>query len=63
VDPIRRDDIERARRASPSEKARQALEMMRLGIALYRAGIRARRPLASEADVDEELHRWLRRDG
>ncbi len=61
MDPLRRDDIERARRTPPEEKARQALELMRLGIALRRAGIRARRPDAPEAEIDRELQRWLER--
>jgi hypothetical protein len=62
VDRLRRDDIERARRTPPAEKARQAFELMRTGIALKRAGIRARRPEVSEAEIEEELRQWLLRD-
>lgn len=62
MDPLRRDDVERARRTPPSEKMRQAFELMRVGIELRRAGIRARRPQATEAEVEQELRRWLLRD-
>jgi hypothetical protein len=61
MDLLRRDDLERARRAAPAEKLVQAVEMMTLGIALRRAGIRARKPEATEAEVEEELRRWLER--
>jgi hypothetical protein len=61
MDPLRRDDIERARRTPPSEKVIQALELMRVGIELRRAGIRARRPQATEAEIEQELRRWLLR--
>ena len=59
VDPLRRDDLERARRDAPSKKLVQAVELMSLGIELRRAGIRARRPTATEAEIEEELRRWL----
>jgi hypothetical protein len=62
MDLLRRDDIERARRTPPAEKALQAIEFMRVGIELRRAGIRARRPEATEAEVEQELRRWLLRD-
>ncbi len=59
MDSLRRDDIERARRTPPGEKALQALELMRAGIALRRAGIRARKPEATEDEVDRALMTWL----
>lgn len=59
MDLLRRDDLERARRTAPSEKLVQAVELMSLGIELRRAGIRARNPAATEAEVEEELRRWL----
>ena len=62
VDPIRRDDIEPARRATPEEKARQALEMMRAAVRLKRAGLRSRHPEASEAEIDRRLREWLLAD-
>jgi len=62
VDPLRRDDIEQARRATPEEKARQALEMMRAAVRLKRAGLRARHPDESEADIDRRVREWLLAD-
>ncbi len=59
MDILRRDDIERARRTPPDEKLLQALEMMQVGIELYRAGLRARQPTATEAEIDEAVRRWL----
>jgi hypothetical protein len=59
VDPLRRDDLERARRTPPAEKLVQAVELMALGIELRRAGIRARQPTATEREIEEELRRWL----
>ena len=62
VDPLRRDDIEQARRATPEEKARQALEMMRAAVRLKRAGLRARHPEESEAEIDRRVRDWLLAD-
>jgi hypothetical protein len=62
VDPLRRDDIERARATTAEEKARQTLEMMRTGFRLKRAGLRARHPAATEGELDAMLQRWLDRD-
>ena len=62
MDPLRRDDIERARRATPAERAKQALELMRTGIRLRRAALRARFPDESEAQIEARLRRWLARD-
>ena len=59
MDRLRRDDLERARAMSPGDKALLAFELMATGIALRRAGIRSRRPEATEAEVDAELHLWL----
>ncbi len=59
MDPLRRDDIEQARRATPEEKARQALEMMRAAVRLKRAGLRARHPDESEAEIDRRVREWL----
>lgn len=62
MDRLRHDDIERARRTPPEEKLRQALDLMAAGIELHRAGLRARRPEATEAEIDAEVRRWLIRD-
>jgi hypothetical protein len=62
VDPLRADDLELARATPPAEKLRQALEMMRAGFALKRAGLRTRFPEATEAEVDAMLRRWMAYD-
>ena len=62
MDRLRRDDIERARRATPAEKARQALEMMRAAIRLKRAGLRARYPEESGRRIEERVRQWLLSD-
>jgi hypothetical protein len=61
VDPLRRDDIERARQTPPSERARQTLELMRLGFRMQRAALRTRYPDDSEAEIEERFLRWLGR--
>jgi hypothetical protein len=62
LDPLRRDDIERARRTSAEERARQAIELANLGIRQQRAAIRARFPGAPEDEIDRRLRLWLARD-
>jgi hypothetical protein len=62
MDPLRRDDIERARRTPPAVRAAQALEAMRVGIRLRRAALRARHPEASEAELEKLLRSWLARE-
>lgn len=62
MDPLRADDLERARAASPGEKLVQALDMMRAGFALKRAALRVRFPSATEQEIEEHFIRWQRRD-
>ena len=62
MDPLRRDDLDRARRASPEEKAAQALEAMRTGIRLHRAALREQHPGASDTEIDRLLRQWLQRE-
>ena len=62
MDRLRHDDVERARRAAPADKFLQALDLMYAGIELKRAGIRSRKPGATEAEVETELRRWLLRN-
>lgn len=59
MDRLRRDDIEEARRLTPEEKARQALEMMRAAVRLKRAGLRARYPDESGAGIERRVREWL----
>jgi hypothetical protein len=62
VDALRRDDIERARRTVPAERAKQALALMSTGIRLKRAALRARHPTESEIEIAARLRRWLARE-
>lgn len=62
MDPLRQDDLERARQTPPVAKLRQALEAMAMGIRLKRASLR-HRPKATEAELDAMLRAWLERDG
>jgi hypothetical protein len=62
VDPLRRDDIERARATPPEERARQTLEAMRTGIRLKRASLVARYPSKAPEEIDDLLQQWLDRD-
>lgn len=59
MDPIRRDDLARARKMPVEERARVALEVMRSGIKLKRSALRARHPEASEGEIEAMLARWL----
>jgi hypothetical protein len=63
MDPLRRDDLERARRTPPEVRAAQAFEAMRTGIRLRRTALRALHPDASEEEIEALLRRWLARDG
>jgi hypothetical protein len=58
-DPLREDDRERARRTSLAERARQALDMMRMGYGLKRSALRARHPHATEGEIDALFRGWL----
>ncbi|HEY6463437.1 MAG TPA: hypothetical protein VIY73_24890 [Polyangiaceae bacterium] len=58
-DLLRGDDREGTPRTSSSERARQTLDMMRLGYRLKRAALRARQPQATEAEIDALFQRWL----
>ena len=62
MDRLRREELDEARRTPPEEKARQALDLMRAGIELKLASLRARHPGASEQELDALLDAWLGRD-
>lgn len=47
------------RNTPPAEKARQAFELMRTGIRLKRAALRARHPDASPDQIENLLQAWL----
>ena len=62
MDPLREDDVARARATSPEERARQTLEVMRTGIRLKRASLSTRYPSKAPEEIDALLQRWLERD-
>lgn len=62
MDRLRREEIEEAQRTPPEEKARQALDLMRTGIELKLASLRARNPGASEEELEALLDAWLGRE-
>jgi hypothetical protein len=62
MDALRRDDLERARRASEKTRAEQALAAMRTGIELRRTVLRERHPEATDAEIEQLLRHWLARD-
>jgi hypothetical protein len=62
VDPLRRDDLERAGATSVAQRLAQALQATQDGIKLKRAALRARFPDASEGDVDRMIAEWLLQD-
>lgn len=62
MDPLRQDDLERARNTPPAMKLREALEAMATGIRLKRVSLRRRHPNASEEALDAMLRAWLERD-
>ena len=59
MDRLRREEIEEMRRTPPEEKARQAFELIRSGIALKRVALRIRNPDASDDEVEALLDAWL----
>ena len=62
VDPLRLDDLARARATPPGERARQTLEAMRTGIRLKRASLRLLHPSKPPEEIEALLQRWLERD-
>jgi hypothetical protein len=59
MDALERDDIDLARRTPPAERARQLLELMRVGFRLKRAALRARHPAAADAQIESLFRAWL----
>ncbi len=62
LEALQRDDIERARRTPPAEKAKQAFALMRFGIKLKRAKLRQAFPGESEEQIGARLLQWMARD-
>ena len=63
MDPLRKDDLERARRTPVQERARQLFELIATGIRLQRVALRRRFPEATEDEIERRLRAWLARSG
>ena len=57
-----RESAESPPRPTPEEKAEQALEMADTAIWLKQAGLRARFPDESDAQIEQRLREWLLSD-
>ncbi len=62
MDPLRHDDIERARKTTPAEKARRTFELMRFGIRLKRTALRTRYPDETDEQIEARVREWLQQD-
>lgn len=61
MDPLREDELRRARETPPEVKLRQALALMAEGISLQEARLRRADPDASDAAIAGRLERWMLR--
>lgn len=59
MDPIDSDDLAAMRNTPPAQKAKQALEAMRLGIRLKRASLKVRYRAATDVEIEAMLQAWL----
>jgi hypothetical protein len=62
MEALRQDDVERARRTPPEQKATQAFALMRFGIKLQRSKLRQAFPDESDEQIRQRLFRWMARD-
>lgn len=62
MDPLRKSDIERMRRTPPEERMRAALAVVDAGVRLRLAALRAKRPHATEVEIEAALREWLSKD-
>lgn len=60
MDPLRKDDIERTRRMSPDERMRGVLAAVNAGVRIRLAALRAKRPRATEGELEAALREWLK---
>jgi hypothetical protein len=63
MEELRQDDLERARRMSPEERAKQAFALMRFGIKLQRSKLQRDFPDEPDEQIRQRLLRWMARDG
>lgn len=60
MDPLRKEDIDRMRRMPPEERMRAALAAVNTGIRIRVATLRAKRPQATERELEAALREWLK---
>jgi hypothetical protein len=60
VDPLRKDDIERMKRMPPDERMRAVLAAVNAGVRIRVAALRAKRPQATDREIEVALREWLK---
>lgn len=55
-------DVQPPRKATPEEKAEQAMEMAEAAIWLKRTGLRARYPDETDEQIEQRVREWLLSD-
>lgn len=60
MEPLRKDDIERVRHMSPAERLQAALEAVNAGVRIRLATLRAKRPHATDRELEAALRDWLK---
>ena len=60
MDPLRKDDIERLRRMSASERMDAVFGTVNAGVRIRLATLRATRPDAPEHELEATLRNWLK---
>lgn len=62
VDPLRKSDIERMKLTPPEERLRAVFAVVDAGVRIRLATLRAKRPDATEIEIEAALREWLLRD-
>ena len=60
MEPLRKDDIERVRHMSPDERIRAVLAAVNAGVRIRLATLRAKRPQATDRELEAALRDWLK---
>ena len=60
MDPLRKDDIERTKRMPPEERMRAVLAAVDAGVRIRLATLRAKRPHATDGEIEAALRDWLK---
>ena len=62
VDPLRKSDIERMKLTPPEERLRAVFAAVDAGVRIRLATLRAKRPDATEIEIEAALRDWLLQD-